>query len=79
MEFEAIVKRIDGQWRIKLNLPKWVIDDILRDVDHSTRAIVSLDEFPLPVGTSYSGYNGMDKPPKVFAAVAFEEANVEPK
>lgn len=69
--------RVDGQWRIKIILPKWIIDDILRDVEHSTRTIVSLVEPPIS-GVGYSQY-GQPKMPKVLAAVAFEEENVEPK
>lgn len=68
--------RIDGQWRIKIILPKWIIDDILRDVEHSTRTIVSLVEPPINGG--YSSYS-QPKLPAVLAAVAFEEENVEPK
>lgn len=79
MDIEAEVKRIDGQWRLKLNLPKWVIDDILRDMERtSTRALVCLQEFPIPSGASHWAVNN-DKLPKVLAQVAFEEENVEPK
>lgn len=74
---DGVMMRVDGQWRMKITLPKWIIDDILRDVEHSTRTTITLVEPPMN-GVGYSSY-GQPKLPSVLASVAFEEENVEPK
>lgn len=83
MKFEGKVYREDGMWKIDLILPDWVIDDVLRDGEHSTRTVIRLhDDSPYTGSSQYMGssphkMNG--KSSKIIATVRFEEENVAPK
>lgn len=68
--------REDGQWKLRIRLPDWVISDVLRDNGAINRTLIMLQSV-YPGTTSYQ--QGGGKFPKVLAMVLFEQENVEPK
>lgn len=84
MKFEGKVYREDGMWKIDLILPDWVVDDVLRDGEHSTRTVIRLhDDSPYTTGVSQfrggSVHKMNGKSSKIIATVLFQEENVEPQ
>lgn len=72
MKIEGDAYRENGQWKIVLDLPPWLIDDIFLDATRQERVIVALS-VEGRVSVSYYG-----TPPKrvvAFSPVLFEEVD----
>lgn len=83
METNVEFYREGGQWKMRIALPRWVIDDILRDSEMHNRVVFTLhqcDELPghslynAPIPLPYGSKNQL-----VLGTARFEVTNVEPK
>lgn len=76
MEIKGQVYRQGGQWKIVIQTEAWILDDILRDVEKQTRAIITVHNFfdqpPYPNGGGTSFYLAQDKT-HLLGTVLFEE------
>ena len=68
--------REGGQWKVRLELPDWVIDDILRDSQHMERVVITLQDAVIYPGESHWS-SGKGKAPKVITTAIFTEEGIE--